>query len=46
MELIEFRNENAKTYDLGDGKRQLVVSIGAIHYKDNYADFNEVWKDK
>ena len=44
-ELLTLRQENSKTYDVGSGKRQLVVSIGAIHYKDNYADKSEQWKD-
>ncbi len=43
-ELLDLRQENSKTYDLGDGKRQLVVSIGAIHYKDSYT-FDEQWED-
>ena len=44
-EIISLRTENSKTYDLGKGKRQAVISIGAIHYKDNYADASEQWKD-
>lgn len=44
-ELIERRTANSKTFALSDGKRRLVVSIGDIHYKDNYADTNEQWKD-
>ncbi len=44
IELIEKRASNTKTYDLGNGKRQLLVSIGDIHFKDNYAS-NEQWKD-
>lgn len=43
-ELIHLRNEVSKTYDLGGGKRRCVIS-GAIHYKDNYADPSEQWKD-
>lgn len=45
VELVELRAENAKTFDLGAGKRALEVHIGAIHYKDNYADPGEAWKD-
>lgn len=44
-ELVNLRQENIKVYDLGGTKRQLVASIGAVHYKDNYADPNEPWKD-
>ncbi len=44
-ELIEKRTANSKTFDLGNGRRQLVTHIGAIHYKDNYADESEQWKD-
>lgn len=44
-ELIEKRTANSKTFDLGNGRRQLVTHIGAIHYKDNYADKGEQWKD-
>jgi len=43
-ELIERRTANTKTFDLGN-KRQLVTHIGDVHYKDNYADKNEQWKD-
>ena len=45
IELLEKRQENSKTFRLDNGQRQLVVSIGAVHYKDNYADANEQWKD-
>ena len=44
-EILALRNENSKTFALDNGKRQLVLSIGAIHYKDNYADKSEEWKD-
>ncbi len=44
-ELLNLRQENAKTYDLGNGKHSLLASIGAVHYKDNYADPAETWKD-
>ena len=44
-ELVGLRQENSKTYDLGGRQRQLLASIGAIHYKDNYADQREGWKD-
>lgn len=44
-EVISLRQENSKTFDLGGGKCQWRGSIGAIHYKDNYADESESWKD-
>ena len=44
-EIVELRRENSKTFDLGKGKHQAVISIGAIHYKDNYADPGEQWRD-
>ncbi|GAI71480.1 unnamed protein product [marine sediment metagenome] len=44
-ELIGKRTANSKTFDIGNGRRQLVVSIGDVHYKDNYADLSEKWKD-
>lgn len=44
-EILSLRQENSKTFDLGGGKRQWQGSIGAIHYKDNYADKSEEWKD-
>lgn len=43
-ELIERRTANSKTFDLGKGKRRCVIS-GAVHYKDNYADPSEQWKN-
>ena len=45
QELIEKRQENSKQFSLDSKRRQLRVSIGAIHYKDNYADDKEMWKD-
>ncbi len=44
-DILNLRQENSKTYNLGGNKRQLVVSIGAIHYKDDYANEKEQWKD-
>ncbi len=44
-EIVSLRQENSKTYDLGGRHRGLLVSIGAIHYKDDYADSGEPWKD-
>lgn len=45
QELVELRTFNSKTFDLGGGVRQWQGSIGDIHYKDNYADVKELWKD-
>ena len=44
LELVRLRQENTKTYDLGGRQRQILASIGAVHYKKNYAS-NEQWKD-
>ncbi|GAI91779.1 unnamed protein product, partial [marine sediment metagenome] len=45
IELINRRAESSKLFDLGGSKRGLDCYIGAIHYKDNYADKSEQWKD-
>ncbi len=50
QELIEKRTESSKTSFLGyreDGRARysLDSSIGAIHYKDDYDNPNEQWKD-
>ena len=44
-EIVTLRQENTKTFNLTNGKQLLEAHIGAIHYKDNYADLNEQWKD-
>uniref|UniRef100_A0A6M3JX91 Putative tail protein n=1 Tax=viral metagenome TaxID=1070528 RepID=A0A6M3JX91_9ZZZZ len=44
-ELLNSRTENSKTHNVGVGKRQLTVSMGAIHYKDDYSSAIEPWKD-
>ncbi len=44
-EVQSLRSENTKTFDLGKGKRRLEAHIGAAHYRDNYADPGEAWKD-
>ncbi len=44
IEIIGLRQENAKTFWVDSKKKQLQVSIGAIHYKDDYAS-DEQWKD-
>ena len=44
-EVILLRTENSKTYYLGNNQYEYVAYTGAIHYKDNYNDPNEQWKD-
>ncbi|KKK59183.1 hypothetical protein LCGC14_3036950, partial [marine sediment metagenome] len=44
-EITSLRTENIKTYDLGNGLRRLRVSMGAVHYKNDYTDSYEGWKD-
>jgi len=44
-EIISERTESSKTYCLEDGSYAQDIYIGAIHYKDNYADDSEQWKD-
>lgn len=44
-ELIEQRTENSKTFDLGNGKRRTEICIGALHYKDDYKDEKEQFRD-
>lgn len=45
VELVNKRTETSKTYSLGSDKYRLVSSIEAIHYKDNYNNPAEQWKD-
>ena len=44
-EIVSLRRENSKTFALGNARKALNISIGSIHYKDNYADNSEQWKD-
>jgi hypothetical protein len=44
-EIISERTETSKKYYLGDNSYALDVSLSAIHYKDNYQDKSEQWKD-
>lgn len=49
-EVLEKATENSETTYLGtdakgNTKFGLDVSIGVVHYKDNYSDNNEQWKD-
>uniref|UniRef100_A0A6M3K4T6 Carbohydrate-binding module family 96 domain-containing protein n=1 Tax=viral metagenome TaxID=1070528 RepID=A0A6M3K4T6_9ZZZZ len=43
LEIIEKRTEDSKTYSLGDNKYRAV--IGVSHYKNDYNDPEEIWKD-
>ena len=45
VEIVSRRTECSKTFDLGGRRRGLDCHIGAIHYKDNYDDKFELWKD-
>jgi len=45
LEIINKRTERAKTFDLGNRKKRLESHIGAIHYKEDYEDSREDWKD-
>ena len=45
VEDISLRTENSKTVDLGNGHLQTTFSMGAIHYKDDYTNPSEQWKD-
>jgi len=45
LELTPNRQENSKTFDLGNKQKRVEVHIGAIHYKENYLDKQEAWKD-
>jgi hypothetical protein len=44
-EIIAERTENSKKYYTGENDYALDASMGTIHYKDNYADDQEQWKD-
>ena len=44
-EILKARTENGKVFDLGNGKRRLESYIGARHWKDDYSDPTEAWKD-
>ncbi|MFO7810903.1 MAG: hypothetical protein R6V47_05985 [Candidatus Delongbacteria bacterium] len=44
-EIVEQREQNSKTYYLGDGRYALDVTIGSQHYKDDSDNPDELWKD-
>jgi len=45
IEIVSLRTENSKTYDLDNGGYRVEISSGIIHYKNNYTDSLEQWKD-
>ena len=45
MDIISKRTENAKTYNIGGNKFRQEICIGAVHYKDDYSDKAEQFKD-
>ena len=44
-EIVERRRECNKMFDLGGGRMKLVAATGPVHYKEDYSDPNEQWKD-
>lgn len=44
-EITSLRQENTKTYDAGNGQYTLEVHLGPVHYKDDYSNVFESWKD-
>lgn len=45
QELISLRQENSKTFDLGNGRRRCEISSGILHWKEDYTDESESWKE-
>jgi hypothetical protein len=44
-EIIQLRRGSSKTFDLGNGEKRVSTLLGAVHYKDNYQDNAEDWKE-
>lgn len=44
-ELLDHRTEYSKTYSLGGDRYNIVYRSVPIHYKDNYSDPSEQWKN-
>lgn len=45
-ELLHLRQENSKSFHIhGTRNRGLLTSLGVLHYKDDYQDGREPWKD-
>lgn len=45
IEIVSQRTEKSKTFDLGNGTYVASCSIYPLHYKNNYSDKKEQWKD-
>ena len=45
QEIISLRTEESKTFNIGANQRRVEIAIGAIHYKDDYKDSKEQWKE-
>lgn len=45
VEVLSMRTETSKTYSYGNDRFAYVGSISAMHYKDNYNNPTEQWKD-
>ena len=44
-EIVSKRTQTTKTIDNKDGTKSLIASSGIIHYKENYKDDKDPWKD-
>lgn len=44
-DIISKRTANSKHFDLGNGKYRAEIYSIPVHYKDNYTDKTELWKD-
>lgn len=42
IELVDRRTENSKTYAKPGGKYALEISVGAIHYKDSWGEWQDI----
>lgn len=45
VEMVSERQENGKKFSLGNGKISYDLVAGIVHYKENYDDENEAWKE-
>lgn len=45
VELVNLRNECSKTFVLEDGRRQLIAKPCPVHYKNDYLNLSEQWKE-
>ncbi len=45
QEIISERKENSKKFFLSNSSYALDISLGAMHYKDDYSNQQEPWKD-